>query len=208
VARWRPCGWSPSRPATESRATASGNLAALEHPVADVSKGQNKIWQAVDAIANAGHWQDTVFLVTWDDWGGWDDHVATPNVEHTLDGVQLAYGPRVPLLMFGGQVRPGVDSRWNSHVSIGKTVLDLLGLPPLGVPRLDSAVSLADLIDPTLTNPPPPAFGTTITQAAPPTPPPTPTPAPPPPVASSAAVGPVILRGGGTLPPPNDQPVK
>jgi len=178
-----------------------------EHPVADVSKGQNKIWQAVDAIANAGHWQDTVFLVTWDDWGGWDDHVTTPNAEHTPDGVQLAYGPRVPLLMFGGQVRPGIDSRWNSHVSIGKTVLDLLGLPPLGVPRLDEAVSLADLIDPTLTNPPPPKFGSTITQPAPPTPPPTPTPAPPPPMATSAAVGPVILRGGGTLPPPNDQPV-
>ncbi|MDQ2737247.1 MAG: hypothetical protein M3Y35_01180, partial [Actinomycetota bacterium] len=64
-----------------------------EHPVADVSKGQNKIWQTVDAIAAAGHWQDTVFLLTWDDWGGWDDHVATPNVEHTPDGVQLAYGP-------------------------------------------------------------------------------------------------------------------
>jgi len=49
----------------------------------------------------AGQWDDTVVLLTWDDWGGWDDHVATPNVEHTPDGVQLAYGPRVPLLMFG-----------------------------------------------------------------------------------------------------------
>ena len=44
-------------------------------------------------------------------------------------------------------VRPGIDSRWNSHVSICKTVLDLLGLPPLGVPRVDDAVSLADLVD-------------------------------------------------------------
>ena len=34
-----------------------------------------------------------MFLLTWDDWGGFDDHVATPNVEHTPDGVQLAYGP-------------------------------------------------------------------------------------------------------------------
>ena len=139
-----------------------------EHPVADVSLGQDKVWQAVDAIAAAGLWPRTVFLLTWDDWGGWDDHVVTPNLEITPDGVQLAYGPRVPLLMFGGPVKAGIDSRWNSHVSIGKTVLDLLGLPPLGVPRLDGAPSLANLVDTTASNPPPPAYGTTVTQPAPP----------------------------------------
>ena len=178
-----------------------------EHPVADVTKGQDKIWQAVDAIVKAGGWDETVFMLTWDDWGGWDDHVPTPNLEHTLDGVQLAYGPRVPLLMFGGRVPARIDSRWNSHVSIGRTVLDLLGLPPLGVPRLDDAVSLADLVDAAASVPPPPPFGTTIRQPAPATPTPTPAPVPPPPVASSAPVAPITLRDGTTLPPPNDQPV-
>jgi len=101
----------------------------------------------VDAIVPAGLWNTTVFLLTCDDWGGYDDHVVTPNLEHTPDGVQLAYAPRVPLLMFGGPVKPGIDSRWNGHPTIGKTVLDLLGLPPLGVPRLDSAPTLADLVD-------------------------------------------------------------
>ena len=179
-----------------------------EHPVADVSKGQDKIWQAVDAVVTAGLWDTTVFLLSWDDWGGYDDHIATPNVEHTPDGVQLAYGPRVPLLMFGGPVKAGIDSRWNGHTTIGKTVLDLLGLPPLGVPRLDDAPSLADLVDTAATpSPTPPAYGTTITQPTPPSPTPTPTPVPPPPSPHSAAVGPVILRDGSTLPPPNDQPV-
>jgi len=179
-----------------------------EHPVADVTRGQDKIWQAVDAIVTAGLWDTTVFLLTWDDWGGYDDHVMTPNLEHTPDGVQLAYGPRVPLLMFGGPVKPGIDSRWNGHPTIAKTVLDLLGLPPLGVPRLDSAPTLADLVD-TAAKPSaaPPAYGTTITQPTPPSPAPTPTPVPPPPSLGSAAVGPVILRDGSTLPPPNDQPV-
>jgi len=78
-----------------------------------------------------------VFLLSWDDWGGYDDHVVTLNLEHTPDGVQLAYGPRVPLLMFGGPVTAGIDSRWNGHTLIGKTVLDLLGLPSLGVHRPD-----------------------------------------------------------------------
>jgi Phosphoesterase family len=180
-----------------------------EHPVADVSQGQHKVWQAVDAIVAAGHWDDTVFLLTWDDWGGWDDHVVTPDVEHTPDGVQLGYGPRVPLLMFGGRVRSGIDSRWNSHVSIGRTVLDLLGLPPLGVARLDGAISLADLVDPrAVAGPPPPVYGAAITQPTPPSPAPVPAPPPPSPVTSSAPVGPVVLRDGSTLPPPNDQPVK
>jgi len=176
-----------------------------EHPVADVTLGQDKIWRAVDAIVTAGLWDTTVFLLSWDDWGGYDDHVATPNLEHTPDGVQLGYGPRVPLLMFGGPVTSGIDSRWNGHTTIGKTVLDLLGLPPLGVPRLDDAPSLADLVDPTATPAvTPPAYGTTIT---PPSPAPTPAPTPPPPSPHSAPVGPVILRDGSTLPPPNDQPV-
>jgi hypothetical protein len=109
--------------------------------------------------------------------------------------------------MFGGPVKAGIDSRWNSHVSIGKTVLDLLGLPPLGVPRLDGAPSLADLVDTSASNPPPPAYGTTITQPTPPDPAPTPAPPPPPPAGNSVAVGPVLLRDGSTLPPPNDQPV-
>jgi Phosphoesterase family len=179
-----------------------------EHPVADVTLGHDKIWQAVSAIVAAGLWDDTVFMLTWDDWGGFDDQVVTPNVEHTPDGVQLAYGPRVPLLMFGGRVRGGIDSRWTSHVSVGKTALDLLGLPPLGVARLDEAPSLIDLVSTAASTPAPPGFGTVITQPAPPDSPPEPNPTPPPPTGVSAPVGPVVLRDGSTLDPPNDQPVR
>src|ERR1700694_4280577 len=93
---------------------------------------------------------------TRDAWGGYDDHVATPEVEFTPDGVQLAYGPRLPLLMFGGRVKPGSDSRWCSHVSVPRTAIQLLGLPKLGVPRLDDDAGLADLVEVTRSNPPPP----------------------------------------------------
>jgi hypothetical protein len=178
-----------------------------EHPPADVTLGMNAIWQAVDAVVKAGLWADTVFMLTWDDWGGYDDHVATPEVEFTPDGVQLAYGPRVPLLMFGGHVRPGIDSRWCSHVSVPKTVLQLLGLPNLGVPRLDNDAGLADLVAGSVSNPPPPAFGSKITLPPPPSPAPQPRPLPPSPVTKPVAVPPVILRNGQTLPPPNDVPL-
>ena len=179
-----------------------------EHPPADISVGMNLIWQSVDAAVHGGAWNDTVFMLTYDDWGGFDDHVATPAVEYTPDNVQLAYGPRVPLMMFGGPVKPGIDSRWCSHVSVPRTAIQLLGLPNLGVPRLDGDAGLADLVDTTMQpNAPPPAFDSSIN--LPPAPSPTPRvhPLPPRPAGAPSPVGPVLLRNGKTLPPPNDAPL-
>lgn len=178
-----------------------------EHPIADVRQGMNTIWQVVDAVAGAGAWDETVFMLTWDDWGGYDDHVATPAVEYTPDNVQVAFGPRVPLLMFGGCVPAKIDSRWCSHVSLPRTAMQLLGLPKLGVPRLDNDLGLADLVSATPVTPKPPAFGGKITLPTPPHPVPPVRPLPPPPVAQAVPIGPVLLNGGGQLPPPNDQPL-
>jgi hypothetical protein len=105
-----------------------------EHPVADVTLGQNKVWQAVDAIVKAGHRTTRRSCSPGTTGAASTTTRSPPHVEHTPDGVQLGYGPRVPLLMFGGKVRPGIDCPWNSHLSIGRTVLDLLAPPPLGVP--------------------------------------------------------------------------
>lgn len=132
----------------------------------------------------------------------------TPVLEYTPDNVQLAYGPRIPLLIFGGQVKPGIDSRWCGHASITKTAIELLGLPALGVPRVDRAPTLADLVDPTrAAGPAPPAYGSTLEIPTAPSPPIPPHPVPPPPVATPAPVGDVILRDGSTLPAPNDAPL-
>jgi len=153
-----------------------------EHPPADVTKGMDIIWQSVDAVVQGGGWDETVFLLTWDDWGGYDDHVKTPVLEYTPDNIQLAFGPRIPLLIFGGQVKSGIDSRWAGHASITKTAIDLLGLPALGVSRVDQAATLADLVDPTkAASPAPPAFGSTLNLPADPA-------APPPAPACSHAV--------------------
>ena len=179
-----------------------------EHPTADVTVGMNAIWQSVDAVVKAGEWDQTVFMLTWDDWGGYDDHVKTPVLEYTPDNVQLAYGPRIPLLMFGGYVKPGIDSRWCGHGSVPKTAIELLGLPALGVPRVDQAPSLADLIDPARTpSPAPPSRGSAISLPSPPSPPIAPHPLPPPPGTGPQPVGEVILRDGSTLTAPNDAPL-
>jgi hypothetical protein len=181
-----------------------------EHPPDNVTTGMDTIWQAVDAVVQGGGWGETVFMLTWDCFGGYDDHVKPPALEYTPDNVQLALGPRVPLLMFGGAVKPGIDSRWNSHVSIPKTAMQLLGLPALGVPRLDQDAGLADLVDQDPSrapNPTPPAYGSTIDLPPAPSPPAAPHPTPPPPAGNPVPVGPIILRDGSTLPPPNDAPL-
>jgi hypothetical protein len=184
------------------------NEGADEHPPADLTIGEKLIWQSVDAVVKGGGWEETVFMLTWDDWGGFDDHVRPPVTEYTTpDNVQLAYGPRVPLLMFGGRVKPGIDSRWNSHVAVPRTAQQLLGLPALGVPRLDQDPGLADLVDQTVNNAPPPAYEAKIEIPAPPEPTPPVKALPPPPVADPQPVGKVVLRNGEQLPAPNDQPL-
>src|SRR5438105_10252908 len=134
----------------------------------------------------------------WDDWGGYDDHVATPAVEYTPDNVQVAFGPRVPLLMFGGQVQGGIDSRWCSHASVARTALQLLGLPKLGVDRVDADAGLGDRVGTSALNPPPPAFGGKVTLPRPPRPAPRPKPLPPSPVSRPAPLSGVVLRDGST----------
>ena len=86
-----------------------------------------------------------------------------------------------------------------------RTVCQLLGLPPLGVPRTDSDPGLADLVDATSTPAaPPPAYGQALDTPAPPNPAPAPRPLPPWPVGAAVPVPAVVLRTGGTLPPPDD----
>jgi phospholipase C len=57
----------------------------------------NSIGNAKTCDGGVGYWSDTAIIVTWDDWGGWYDHVAPP----ILPGVQgdFQYGFRVPLLV-------------------------------------------------------------------------------------------------------------
>ncbi|WP_344097780.1 alkaline phosphatase family protein, partial [Microbacterium deminutum] len=144
-----------------------------------IGKGHRLVWDRVQAVIDGGGWEETVFILTWDDWGGYADSVPTPDVETVPDdlhpdGFPIIGGSRIPLVMFGGSVVQRIDPEWHSHAAIPKTIMELLALPPMGVPRVDDAPSLAHLVDPSLTRPVPPVPGSTVIQPAPPTPAPTP----------------------------------
>lgn len=177
------------------------------------TKGQDLLWQRVQAVIDGGGWDDTTFILSWDDWGGYTDSVPTPGIDTVPDalhpgGFTAIGGSRIPLLMFGGKVAQGIDSQWHSHASIPKTVIDLLGLPPMGVPRVDDAPTMADHVDPSLNRPTPPVPGSAITQPAPP--PPALTPQPPKPWAGplDRPMPPLVTLDGSPLPAPTDGVVR
>jgi hypothetical protein len=189
-----------------------------EHPPAKsdpqyIKRGHDLVWQRIDAVVKAGQWENTVFILTWDDWGGYADHVPTPDIEVVPDalhpnGFQVIGGSRLPLVMFGGRVLQGIDNTWHSHASIPKTILDLFGLKPFGVPSVDSAPSLQARVSATAHGPQPPAFGATIVQPKAPVP----TPRPVPPAAWHGPLGQampkLIANHGKTLSPPSDGVVR
>ena len=185
-----------------------------EHPpaVSDpsyVTKGQDLVWQRVQAVIDGGGWQDTTFILTWDDWGGYADSVPTPDIETLPDalhphGFQAIGGSRIPLIMFGAHVSQAIDPQWHSHASIPKTIIDLLGLPQMGVPRVDTAPSMAHLIDSALNRPEPPLPGTTFAQPTAPTPTPKPVQPAPWPSPVQQAMQALVTLDGSTLPAPTD----
>jgi phospholipase C len=96
---------------------------------AGLNKGLGPSWVAsvVNAIGNSRYWDNTVIIITWDDWGGWYDHVA-PSVINSYE-----YGFRVPLII----VSPFAKQGYVSHVthdfgSILKFIEEVYRLPSLG----------------------------------------------------------------------------
>jgi phospholipase C len=63
----------------------STGTSADDHPLADVRLGERFIADAYHALASAGYLDNTVFVVTFDEWGGFYDHVPPPRVTDDTD---------------------------------------------------------------------------------------------------------------------------
>jgi phospholipase C len=98
-----------------------------DHPRSNDGSGPSWVASVVNAIGNSSYWSNTAILITWDDWGGWYDHVAPPVIN------SYEYGFRVPLIVVSPYAKPG----YVSHVthdfgSILKFIEKVYGLPSLG----------------------------------------------------------------------------
>ena len=90
---------------------------AVESDHANVNTGTGPQWVAsiVNAIgqqtcaSGEAYWNDTAIFITWDDWGGWYDHVRPPeiNIDNAKWGSGYTYGFRVPLLVVSAYTPAG-----------------------------------------------------------------------------------------------------
>ena len=97
--------------------------------------GPSWVASIVNAIGTSSYWADTAIIITWDDWGGWYDHVPPPSIidDGTSWGSGYVYGFRVPLIV----VSPYAKAKYISHVNHDfGSVLNLIektfSLPSLG----------------------------------------------------------------------------
>lgn len=104
-----------------------------------VKPGQQWTADRLKLLAASPLWATTAVFITWDDFGGWYDHVDPPNVAQwkndgtSYAGTQFRYGDRVPCLVVSPYAKPGyVSKKFHSHVSPVRFCLNNFGLPPLG----------------------------------------------------------------------------
>jgi phospholipase C len=93
--------------------------AVSEHPPAPVSWGQSYVTGIVNAVMRSPDWKSTAIFVSWDDWGGFYDHVVPPTVDEN------GYGLRVPALVISPYAKRGyVDHQTLSFDAYVKFIED------------------------------------------------------------------------------------
>ena len=95
-----------------------------DHPHADIRGGQRFLREVFQAFYESPHWDSGVFIITYDEWGGFFDHVAPPTFadhrwsSNDQDNFQQA-GFRVPTVMASPfALRGFVDHRQYEHTAI------------------------------------------------------------------------------------------
>lgn len=93
--------------------------AVSEHPPALVSTGQAYVTGLINAVMKSPDWDSTAIFLSWDDWGGFYDHVVPPTVD------QNGYGLRVPGIVISPYAKQGyIDHQTLSHDAFAKFIED------------------------------------------------------------------------------------
>jgi phospholipase C len=132
------------------RDAAAGTLPAVsfiapagssEHPPGRIQAGQAFIRAIITELMRSKSWDSSAFMWSYDDWGGWYDHVKPPQVD------AYGYGFRVPALLVSPWARRGyIDSTQADFTSMLKFIEQNWGLAPLAE-RDAKANSIASAFD-------------------------------------------------------------
>ncbi|KAH8896795.1 phosphoesterase [Thozetella sp. PMI_491] len=137
------------------------------HPPSPISMGETFIKGIYEALRNSPQWNDTLFVLTFDEHGGFGDHVPPPvgvpagddltYTETAMDGQNITFsferlGPRVPTMLISPWVGKGlVENKGSnfggeySHTSILAFLSELWGLEKL-TPRVEWSSTFEHLL--------------------------------------------------------------
>jgi len=101
---------------------------ANEHPgYTDLLSGEQHTLELINAVRNGPNWKDAAIIVTYDENGGFWDHVAPPK------GDRWGPGSRIPAIIISPYVKKGfIDHTSYDTMSILAFIEHRFGLPPLG----------------------------------------------------------------------------
>jgi phospholipase C len=161
-------GTLPNLSFVDPKFTSIGAPESDEHPFADIRAGEAFLSFVYNTIRNSPQWRRTVLVVTYDEWGGFFDHVRPPRVidktdadavDHRCGGDSVCSEPpgshpdyrqlgfRVPCLVISPHARSGVihDGPYE-HTSVLRMVEWRWGLEPLTA-RDAHANNLVEVLD-------------------------------------------------------------
>jgi len=138
-------GQLPNVAFVDPRALEEGNTGSSgdDHPHADIRVGEYFMQSIFNAVAQSPAWASTVFIITYDEWGGFFDHVAPPRAADASTGLDLdlvdgkaLLGMRVPVIVASPFSKsdpkdPRVSSFVYDHASILKLIEWRWGFEPL-----------------------------------------------------------------------------
>lgn len=97
-----------------------------DHPPQSTCYAQDWVTDLVNGVIESDAWEHTALFITWDEWGGFYDHVPPPEVD------DLGFGFRVPTLVVSPYAKKGyVDDAEGDFSSPLKFIEDNWGLPYL-----------------------------------------------------------------------------
>jgi len=103
------------------------DLKHSDHPGNNSSEGPDWVASVVNAIGASPFWDSTAIFISWDDWGGWYDHVVPLNIDN------MGPGFRVPLIVVSPYAKRGYVSHTVYETASLITFIEKnFGLPNLG----------------------------------------------------------------------------
>ena len=116
-----------------------------QHPANSVALGEALIKNVYETIRNSPRWNQSMLIITWDEHGGFFDHVTPPraapiptgsppkNIEGKDNGFMFdQYGVRVPAVVISPWCPQNmIERRQHEHSYIPATIEQLFGLSPL-----------------------------------------------------------------------------